>query len=271
MAPVILSQFVEQFHLLFLAFLGRKVDKAQYALKGGCNLRFFLGSIRYSEDMDLDAGNLERHVLRDRVNGILASAPFSEILRARGIAIEHINEHKQTDTTQRWKLGLRVDGVAVALPTKLEFSRRGMADEVSFESVDPIVIRGYHLPPVMANHYTADAAFGQKLGALASRSVTQARDIFDLHHLLMSGPMAAIGAGNAAGRPAPGGKASRAGAFDPALIDKARTNAMAIDFRTFKSQVLGYLPPDARATYDSKSTWETMVLEVVEALDRAEP
>ena len=45
---------VEQFHLLFLEQLGRKLDKRHYALKGGCNLRFYLRSVRYSEDMDLD-------------------------------------------------------------------------------------------------------------------------------------------------------------------------------------------------------------------------
>lgn len=45
---------VEQFHLLFLEQLGKVVDKQLTALKGGCNLRFFLKSIRYSEDMDID-------------------------------------------------------------------------------------------------------------------------------------------------------------------------------------------------------------------------
>ena len=47
-------QYVELFHLLFLDQLGRKLDKRFYALKGGCNLSFFMKSIRYSEDMDID-------------------------------------------------------------------------------------------------------------------------------------------------------------------------------------------------------------------------
>jgi predicted nucleotidyltransferase component of viral defense system len=255
MDPFIPSQIVEQFHLVFLAFLGRKVDKSQYALKGGANLRFFHRSIRYSEDMDLDAGNIETHVLRDRVNGILASGPFAEVLRARGIGIEHVTEHKQTETTQRWKFGLAVERAALPLPTRIEFSRRGMADEVRFGSVDPAIIRSYHVPPVMANHYTSAAALRQKMGALALRSVTQARDVFDVHHLLMSGagwPLSAAG-------------------LDPAILARARANAMAIDFVTFKSQVLSYLPPEAQATYDSEQTWETVVLEVVEALEGATP
>lgn len=35
-------KLVELFHLLFLDVFGRKVDKRFYAVKGGCNLRFFL-------------------------------------------------------------------------------------------------------------------------------------------------------------------------------------------------------------------------------------
>jgi hypothetical protein len=42
-------QAIEIFHLLFLRAFGARVDKALFALKGGCNLRFFLKSIRYSK------------------------------------------------------------------------------------------------------------------------------------------------------------------------------------------------------------------------------
>lgn len=46
------QEAVETFHLHFvrLLFMGR--DKANYIVKGGCNLRFFFGSVRYSEDLD---------------------------------------------------------------------------------------------------------------------------------------------------------------------------------------------------------------------------
>lgn len=254
MEPYVPSRCVEQFHLLFLAQLGRKVDKKQYALKGGCNLRFFLGSVRYSEDMDLDVRDVEIHVLQDKVQDILKSKPFAQILQARGIGIEHVTEHKQTGTTQRWKLGLRIERADMPLPTKIEFSRRGMEDDVRFESVDPELIRAYQLPPVMVNHYTAEAACRQKLNALASRTATQARDIFDLHHLIVSG----AGKGGVAGL-------NRAG------LDQARANAMAIGFDTFKSQVLSYLSLEDQAQYDSASVWETMVLEVVDALGGGPP
>ncbi len=60
MAHYNVMQYTEQFHLLFLSLLGRKIDKRFYALKGGCNLRFFLESFRYSEDMDLDVETVMR-------------------------------------------------------------------------------------------------------------------------------------------------------------------------------------------------------------------
>lgn len=240
---------VEQFHLLFLAQLARRVKPALFVLKGGCNLRFFHKSVRYSEDMDLDLGEIGTGAFRDEVRELLASRPFAQVLEARGVAIERVSEPKQTDTTQRWKLGLRVQGAAVPLPTKIECSRRGLEDGVVLGSVDPIVARAYRLPPFMVNHYDGAAALRQKIGALAGRRETQARDVFDLHHLLA------------------GGATLRASLErDEGVVQRARANAMTVDFGTFKSQVLAYLEPEAQAQYDSPSAWDTIVLEVVEAL-----
>ena len=104
------AQSIEEFHLLFLAQISRRIDKRALVVKGGCNLRFFLKSVRYSEDMDLDVGDFDALALRDRVREVLASRPFRQILQARGTDIEHVTEHKQTDTTQRWKLGIRAKG-----------------------------------------------------------------------------------------------------------------------------------------------------------------
>ena len=57
-------QAVEQFHLLFLAHFGARVDKKLYCLKGGCNLRFFWKSIRYSEDIDFDVHTIARSLCK---------------------------------------------------------------------------------------------------------------------------------------------------------------------------------------------------------------
>ena len=247
-------RFVEQFHLLFLAQLGRRVDKRRFILKGGCNLRFFHRSIRCSEDMALDLGEIEGQVLRDKVREVFASRPFGQILEARGIRIDRVTEHKQTETTQRWKLGLRVEGTAVPLPTRIEFSRLGLDKGVAFGSVDADAARTYQLPPLMVSHYDGAAAFRQKVGALAGRRETQARDVFDLHHLLATG--AATGA---------------VADLDPRVVERAGANAMTVDFRMFKGQVLAHLPPDDQAQYDSSSVWDTIVLEVADALRMSRP
>ena len=245
-APV---RFIELFHLLFLAQLVRRVDARLFVVKGGCNLRFFLRSLRYSEDMDLDAGEIAVTTLRYRVREVFASRPFADILEARGIRLERVTEHKQTDTTQRWKLGLRIDGVAVPLPTKIEFSRRGLDDDVEFGSVDASVARAHQLPGLMVSHYGAAAAFRQKVGALAGRRETQARDVFDLHHL-----QSTIVAAQALA------------SVEPPAVERACTNALTVDFGMFKSQVLAFLPLEDQAAYNSAAVWETIVLEVVEAL-----
>jgi hypothetical protein len=46
-------QLWELFHLEVLRRLAQKLKPGQYALKGGVNMRFFFGSPRYSEDIDL--------------------------------------------------------------------------------------------------------------------------------------------------------------------------------------------------------------------------
>jgi predicted nucleotidyltransferase component of viral defense system len=241
-------QYVELFHLLFLDQLGRKLDKRHFALKGGCNLRFFFKSVRYSEDMDLDARTVPPDVLRERVGLILGSKPFSQILRANRLAVVHCTEPKQTDTTQRWKLSLRADGLAALLPTKVEFSRRGMPNEPQFEPVDPELIRTYRLTPIIASHYPIEVAYHQKVGALARRALTQARDVFDLYWLINSGVK----------RELPDDLQE--------CRHQAQENAMAVSFATFKSQVLAYLAASHREQYDSESVWETVQLTVAEAL-----
>jgi predicted nucleotidyltransferase component of viral defense system len=242
-------RLVEQFHLLFLAQLGRRVDKRLFVLKGGCNLRFFHRSMRYSDDMDLDLGDVDIQVLRDKVREVFASRPFVQILEARAIRVAHVTEHKQTDTTQRWKLGLRVQGSGAALPTKIEFSRPGVDEGVAFGSVDADIVRTYQVPPLMVSHYDAGTSLRQKLGALAGRRETQARDVFDLHHLIASGAASAA-----------------VEELDPQVVERASANAMTVDFAMFKSQVLAYLVPDDQAHYDSPAVWDTMVLEVIDAL-----
>jgi predicted nucleotidyltransferase component of viral defense system len=244
------KQSIEFFHLILLSHLGRKLDKQKWTLKGGCNLRFFFRSPRYSDDMDLDVQDVPVDVLREKVNTIISGRPFKTILEVRGIAIEHITEHKQTATTQRWKLGLSIPALEQPVPTKVEFSRRGLETGSVFESVSPEIALLYELPPLMANHYPAPVVWRQKIGAILSRTISQARDVFDLHLLLEAGL-----------KPADSLSADR----KPDLA-QAKENIMAMDFGQFKSQVVSYLEPDVQHQYDSQETWDTMRWRLIEAL-----
>jgi len=242
-------QYTELFHLLFLTQLGRKLDKKFYALKGGCNMRFFFKSPRYSEDIDLDVQWISRETLRKKVNNILNSTPFGDILQVRNIEIEHITEHKQTETTQRWKLGLTVPYTEKPLPTKIEFSRRGLENPIKFESISPEIIRTFELSPIMANHYPAEITCQQKLRAIISRTTPQARDIFDLYLLL----------------------ASRVEKVDlpedlRSNLNKAKESILSMGFVVFKSQVISYLEPGDQLRFESEEAWDNIRLRVVETL-----
>lgn len=244
-------QCIETFHLLFLAHAGQTLDQRCYALKGGCNLRFYFRSIRYSEDMDFDVQNIAPADLRNRVNRVLGSKAFQQALAVRELAIEHVTESKQTQTTQRWKFGLQTPAASLPMPTKIEFSRRNPFSDAVLERVDPILLRTVALPPILASHYPAGPAWRQKVGALAHRTVTQARDVFDLHLLLASG--AVVAARENAG-------------MSSDVRREAEQRCLNMPFDAFKGQVLAYLAPDQQSAYDSPSLWDEIVLQVAEAL-----
>ena len=252
MNAVMIQQNIELFHLLFLSFLGKKLDKRRYALKGGCNLRFFFGSPRYSEDMDLDVADAPVHALRDIVNGLLASAPFRQALQTADLEIEHVTEHKQTATTQRWKFGLRLMRSVRPAPTRIEFSRRGLRGAVVLGAAAPALVQRYGLAPVLIPHYDGETALRQKIEALAGRRVTQARDIFDLHLLLSEERM----------------REARSH-LAPAVIVRARDRALDLSYDDFKGQVVAFLDAADQDGYDSPRVWETIQLRVLEILEAA--
>lgn len=243
-------QAIEVFHLLFLRAFGARVHKSLFCLKGGCNLRFFLKSIRYSAGLDLDIQTMATGTLRNNVNRLLDSPPFGQVLRAQGIEITRSAEPKQTGTTQRWKLALRVVGSGTEVPTKVEFSRRGLDDGMAMESVDAAVIRTYRLYPVIVQHYAAHTAFAQKVSTLALREQVQSRDVFDLKLLMDAG---------AGGMQLP---APTAGHLAVAI-----NNAMAVDYDSFAGQVLAYLEPEYQEHYGNREAWTKLQEQVVAGLE----
>lgn len=171
---------VELFHLQLLRLLGTGPVKSHIALKGGCNLRFFFGSVRYSEDMDLDvAPKLEAYALRERMDGILAGAALHAALRSANVEITRVSAPKQTDTTQRWKIGLRArDRAGVPLHTKVEFSRRPAREHAVLEAVSPAVLSRYALLPVLVSSFETASSrprsiLRRHLSDLLERFITQ--------------------------------------------------------------------------------------------------
>ena len=71
-------QAVELFHLQFLRLLCAGPGKDRFAIKGGCNLRFFFESVRYSEDIDLDVAELPRYALKEKINKVLKSSAAAQ-------------------------------------------------------------------------------------------------------------------------------------------------------------------------------------------------
>lgn len=238
-----LVQHIECFHLILLRMMEARVNRATWVVKGGVNLRAWFASRRYSEDLDLDAVGSAPHVLRDRFDQVVRSRPFVELLASHGLTVTRISTPKQTETTQRWKFELAAAGVSVPLHTKVEFSRRGTRDEdYALEPARADILRPYGLPVPTANHYTARAAIRQKIGALAGRSETQARDIWDLDHLFRS-----TGAD-----PRPLSDAARAAL--PAALDRV----LGLGYEVFKGQVVPFLSEEDQAMYGTRDAWDRM-------------
>lgn len=243
------KQSVELFHLLFLSQLGRKVDKKLYALKGGCNMRFYFKSIRYSQDMDLDIQTIHKDTLFKNVNKLLHSVPFRNILQAQGMGILNISTPKQTPTTQRWKIELKSKYTALPLHTKVEFSRREFEDDTIYEPIDSQIIREYSILPFMVNHYSIQSMFRQKVRALALRKEPQSRDIFDLYLLIGSGHHFKLDKNTIA------------------ILEDAKYKAKGITFEDFKGQVIAYLADDLQKEYDDVSVWDVIVKTVITSMD----
>lgn len=243
-------QAVEAFHLVFLRALEAKVDRSHYVVKGGVNLRAWFGSLRYSEDLGVDVLRGEVFELREKVDAVLLAPAFRGLLRSQQLELARSSSPKQTGTTQRWKFELAADGRAHALHTKIEFSRRGSDEDYVLEPVLAEIVRPYGIPAPTANHYTAAAAARQKIGALAGRRETQARDIWDLDHLFR--------VHGADPRPLPASSRN--------ALDKAIERAMDLPYDAYRAQVVSFLALEHHDVYGSREAWQRIQDLVVDRL-----
>lgn len=244
-------QLVETFHLHFLRQLAAGRDKDAYVVKGGCNLRFFFGSLRYSEDLDVDAAGPSVDALQDRVDRILASTVLRENLESLRLELSRVSSPKQPETTQRWKIQLLPQESDLPLSTKVEFSRRATEEAGTLDAVDARLSRRYRLMPLLLCHYPWPAAIRQKVGALLHRREVQARDVFDLSVLF-----------------------SRAGEEYSDLglsedhVPRAVDRVLELDYEDYMGQVVAYLEPERAEEFASRAVWEAIQLQVIESLGR---
>ena len=250
--PLSVRQSSELFHLVFLrALVAKGEDKSLIALKGGCNLRFFFGSVRYSEGMDLDVVVIAKETLKNKVERLLRSPAVSAPLKTHDITIVETSAPKQTATTQRWTIGLRREGDELPIRTKIEFSRRDAIEGAKFEAASRDILQPYGLTPVLATHYTTAAAVRQKVHALAERSEPQARDIFDLSLLLARQDAAGLALDASAKK----------------WLDNAIDNALSVSFDEYSSKVVAFLEPAHAELYAGRTAWEAMQQDVVDRLE----
>ena len=235
------AQVIELFHLAFFQVLQARVDQARYVVKGGANLRYFFGSLRYSEDVDLDAIGIESWKLEEKIDSALASSAMEVLLRAAGLALERVTKPKQTETTQRWRPSVAEHGRRVAHRTKIEFSHRRDDPRRVLEAVPDRVVAPYALRAPTMLHYTADAAIEQKIEALAYRSETQARDVFDLE-LLLREHRDAVGPGS----------------METHLLGTAIERALQLPFEAFRDQVVPFLDPEIAELHADPAGWSRM-------------
>lgn len=251
-------QLREVFHLEFLRWFGRKSKAELYALKGGVNLRFFFNSFRYSEDMDLDIQGAKVEMLKGAVMGILESKSFCEILKVFGverIIPPDIKRAKQAETTQRFKIHL-ITFAGEDLFTKIEFSRRGFKGKAVVQSVSNTILRAYKLAPLLVPHYDINSALMQKISALATRSIIQARDIFDLYIL--------------SSQYAPLETAGERIEISRDKLTKAYENVFAINFEQFRDKVISYLSPEDQKIYNSASLWDEARLKAGDLIEEVQ-
>lgn len=240
---------IEFFHAAFLQVATTQLPLADFALKGGGNLRFFLRSRRRSADLDLDYLGRNFGRFAEQMDKVMTARALSELLRMQGITlIFEGHRTKDTDTMKRWKFGLAQLGMETA-SSKIEFSNRGPAGDPVVEQSDTELARRLGAVAVRFNHYPPVPAIEQKVNALARRSETEPRDVFDLDHLFVQYPTALPES-----------------IVDAGLVRAAIARAREITYAQYQELVVEYLEEDFIPLYGSEQAWTDMAARVVEQL-----
>lgn len=261
MTPGILSpvEAREAVHLLILQEFAGLASAQAVILKGGVNLRLFFGSVRYSEDMDLDGEPHLRDAIRGCIRGIFTDNAFLGRLRSIGIRGLDPGEgpNKDTETTFRYKFGVIMQG-DIRYPTKVEVSFRvryagdlSVTEEPAAKFFDV-----YDLDPCAVRRYRREAAVRQKIDALGGRSQVQARDVFDLSVLVGAAYDEELLRFIAAG-------------LSTERLNEALDRTYTITFDEYEGRVLEFLSDEDRRRYGSEDNWTDFQLECTELIEAA--
>lgn len=228
----------------------RLEDKTLVALKGGVNLRFFFHSVRYSEDIDFDVAVIAKNTLTKKVDELLRAPLVVAPLAAKGLAVVDLSKPKQTETTQRWKAGVRIEETGAVIRTRVEFSRRDAIAGAKFEAIPSAVASAHGLPPFLVMHYERPRAILQKIRALHDRREPQPRDIFDLNLLF-----------------ARAASPLQLSPEEKAMVRGAIERAMSVSFVDYSAKVVPYLEPEHFELFASRESWDLAQTVVVERLE----
>ena len=126
-----------------------------------------------------------------------------------------------------------------------------MAGDALMEFIDPEIARQYRKLSYRCRHYSGEAAVVQKIKALAGRTVTQARDVFDLAILFTGGYTLPT---------------TKNSLISRRQLTQAIDCLMGLGWEDYQGQVVEFLETERRAEYGSQSAWETLQAQVMETL-----
>ena len=248
----------EAVHVLLLRELNELGSGSATTLKGGVNLRLFWGSVRYSEDIDLDGAPEFSAAIRTRIRSTIEDGRLVRDLRLLGLRGIDPGEgpNKDTDTVFRYKFNV-LGGGDVRYSTKVEvsFRPRHPADVIEHGLADRSISDRY-LPQaetLNVSHYGRLAATRQKLVALSGRTIVQARDVFDLHVLGL--------------HRTPTDWSELAAQTALEILASGLDRTLEISYSEFEGQVVEFLSDEARSRFGSPSAWEGIQLAVAQGIE----
>jgi len=216
--------------------------RGELVLKGGFAMRVMANSHRFTKDIDLAASPaIPLRVVQNCIRKAIAEIKGVGLLQNLSVS-----EPKQTDTTQRWKIGGRVGDHDLNLT--IEVSRRNTVDQdlnnTSYETPGA----GYGPVPIACIGLPSLAS--AKLDCLANPRREAPRDIYDLYLLIKMDV-----------RPTPEAIASYGEEKLAEIRDMIWHKLEKMDYETCRTQLAGFLPSEV-AVKLTPEVWDEMRLTV---------